>query len=127
MSAVDSLKKNSVYDAVFGMKYPLQYVCTDLDICKCLSVFDRLLLSYHKHIKKIAIECGDISPLPSGEEDDIHQKVEHVLLRADKDKEPLGQDNVLSIWDKNSDIEGDEGYIPSVNETEEEEECEVLR
>lgn len=51
MSAVNSLKKHSAYEAVFGMKYHVEYSCTDLEIYKCVIVSYCLHLSFYKHIE----------------------------------------------------------------------------
>ena len=42
MSAVNSLQQCSAYEAVFGMKYHLEYSCTNLEMYKCVTVADRL-------------------------------------------------------------------------------------
>ena len=40
MSAVNSHQQRSAYEAVFGMKYHLEYSCTDLEMNKCVTVTD---------------------------------------------------------------------------------------
>ena len=40
MLAVNSLQQRSADEAVFGMKYHLEYSCTDLEMYKCVTVAD---------------------------------------------------------------------------------------
>ena len=125
MSAVNSHQQRSAYEAVFGMKYHLEYSCTDLEMNKCVTVADRLCVCYDEHIEKVALECGDIDPRSSVVISDTHNNVKQASKKSDNDTETIRSNDVIPFWDENSDIEDDEGYNTSANNQKQEEECEV--
>ena len=123
MSAVNSLRQRSAYEAVFGMKYHLEYSCTDLEMYKCVTIADWLCVCYDEHIEKVALECGDIDQQSSVLISDTHNNVKQASKKSDNDTETIRSNDVIPFWDENSDIKDDEGYNTSANDQKEEEEC----